>query len=115
MCNKPIPCQCTIDRRIELRAEHIQRHDSLSGLAYRLGSSGAISDEERDLLYAQAEGEWDDAIHIASPDDPLRSLCGAYGRNLADLPDRPDGSSGCWTCLTVADKIAPREREAVTA
>lgn len=115
MCDKTIPRECTLERRFELRREHIQRHDALGDMAYRLGESGAISEAERDLLYAKAEAEWDDAIHIASPDDPLRSLCGSYGRNLADLPGRPDTGSGCWTCLTLADELAPTAKELITA
>lgn len=60
--------------------------------------------------------EWDDAIHIASSADPLVSLCGLRARNLADLPERPDSMSGCWTCLIEADKLAPQEaREAGSA
>lgn len=106
MCEQPVPCQCTLDRREQLRAEHAARSDTLGKLAYRLSETNQISEAERDLLYRQAEQEWDDAIHVASPDDPLRSLCGSYGRNLADLPDRPDGASGCWTCLHQADELA---------
>lgn len=115
MCDNPVPCACTVEQRVKVRAEHIARSDALQAMAFRLSDAGAISDDEMNLLYAQALEEWDDAIHIASPDDPLKSLCGKRGRNLADLPDRPDSGSGCWTCLTVADKIAPRIREAVPA
>jgi len=115
MCDKPVPCQCTLDRRAALRAEHIKRHEAFLELAYRLSWSGAVSDEERDLLYRQADEEWDDAIHIAAPDDPLRSLCGSYGRNLCDLPERPNSGSGCWGCLQRADELAKPERELVTA
>lgn len=115
MCDLPTPCGCTLANRTKLRAEYMQRSDAISTLAYRLSRAGQITEEERELLYRQAEQEWDDAIHIASPDDPLRSLCGHYGRNLADLPDRPDAAAGCWTCLTKADALAPRAREAVPA
>lgn len=115
MCDETVPCRCTLERRFELRREHIQRHDALGDMAYRLGESGAITEAERDLLYSQAEAEWDDAIHIASPDDPLRSLCGSYGRNLADLPERPDSGSGCWTCLTRADEMKAAEKVLVAA
>lgn len=105
MCDETVPCACTLEKRAKLRAEHQQRSDAYGDLAFRLSSAGQISEAERDMLYAQSEAEWDDAIHIASPDDPLRSLCGQYGRNLADLPDRPDGASGCWGCLQRADKM----------
>jgi hypothetical protein len=115
MCDAPVPCECTLERRAKLRSEHIERSERFSGLAYRLSVAGEITEEERDLLYAQSEREWDDAIHIASPDDLLRSLCGQYGRNLCDLPERPDGGSGCWTCLQRADELAPAHVEMATA
>lgn len=115
MCDNPVPCACILERRASLRGEHIARSDALRAMTARLHSGGAISDAERDLLYAKSEEEWDDAVHIASPHDPLRSLCGKLGRNLADLPDRPDSFSGCWTCLTVADQVSPRARETVPA
>lgn len=113
MCDLPVPCQCTLERRARYRAEHIARHDALRAITLRLGDQ--MTEDERDVLYRQADQEWDDAIHIASPDDPLRSLCGQYGRNLCDLPERPDGGSGCWTCLQRADEIATPERQLVTA
>lgn len=116
MCDLPVPCECTLEKRAKLRAEHVERHETLEQLAYDLYSSAAITEDEMYLLYDQAAREWDDAIHIASPGDPLRSLCGFYGRNLDDLPKRPDSMSGCWTCLIEADKLAPQEtREAVPA
>jgi hypothetical protein len=114
MCDNPTPCACTIERRKTLRAEAIARSDAFRDLARRL--HGQITDDEAMLLYRQAETEWDDAIHIAAPSDPLRSLCGQLGRNLADLPERPGGGSGCWTCLQRADELARvPEREAVAA
>ena len=115
MCDKPVPCQCTLDRRAELRSQQIARSEQFANLAHRLAEAGQITDEERDFLYTQAESEWDDAIHIASPDDPLRSLCGSYGRNLCDLPERPDSWGGCWTCLIRADELAPATPELATA
>ena len=108
-------CDCPLEKRAKRRAEHMQRHDDLAALAYRLHKTGAVTEAEAHLLYQQAESEWDDAFHIASPDDPLRSLCGLYGRNLFDLPERPDGGQGCWTCLHRADELAPQPRELVTA
>lgn len=104
MSERIVP-RCIAERRAALRAEHITRHEALGSLAYRLSTCGYITEEERDLLYTKAEEEWDDAIHVASPDDPLRSLCGSYGRNLADLPDMPDAGSGCWTCMHKADEL----------
>lgn len=116
MCDNPVPCACTLERRAKLRDEAMARRDKLAGLSYRLHKAEQISEDEAMFLYAQAEAEWDDAIHIASPDDPLRSLCGLYGRNLADLPDHPDGGSGCWTCLDRGRALMEsREREAVPA
>lgn len=114
MCDAPTPCACTLERRDALRAEAIARSDAFRDLARKM--YGQITDDEAMLLYRQAETEWDDAIHIATPDDPLRSLCGQIGRNLCDLPERPDGGSGCWTCLTRADELArPADLEAVAA
>lgn len=116
MCDLPVPCECTLEKRAKARAEHIERHETLEQLAFDLYSAGQITEDERNLLYDQAAREWDDAIHISSPDDPLRSLCGQYGRNLADLPERPGGMEGCWTCLIKADALASQEgREAVPA
>jgi hypothetical protein len=115
MCDRPVPCACTIEQRAKIRAEHIERSDTLRDLAFRLHEGGHASEAEVELLYRQSMEEWDDAIHIASPDDPLRSLCGKEGRNLADLPDRPGGGSGCWTCLLKADELAPQSKELVTA
>lgn len=116
MCSLPVPCQCVLEKRAKRRDDHMNRSQALEDIAYRLSEAGQITEAERDLLYEQALSTWDDAIHIASPDDPLRSLCGHYGRNLTDLPDRPDGMSGCWTCLGEADKLSPQEaREAVLA
>lgn len=114
MCDLPTPCSCTLEKRAKLRAEHIARADRFSSLAYRLRGADAITDDEALLLYQQAESEWDDAIHIASLDDPLRSFCGHYGRNLCDLPERPDGATGCWECLRRAEALAPT-RELATA
>ena len=99
MCENPVPCACTLEKRAKARAEHMQRHDALGRLAHDLYTSAAITEDEMYLLYRQAEKEWDDAIHIASPNDPLVSLCGLRGRNLSDLPERPDSIGGCWTCL----------------
>jgi hypothetical protein len=114
MCDKPVPCACTIEQRAKIRAEHIARSDALEAIVRRLGDQ--LTEDEALRIYSAAMEEWDDAIHIATPGEPLRSLCGKMGRNLADLPDRPDGGSGCWTCLTKADKIAPLpRREAVPA
>jgi hypothetical protein len=116
MCDETVPCKCTRDTRVILRAQHVQRQDALRSMWWRLRSAEQLSEAEDDLLLQKVEEEWDDAIHIASPDDPLRSLCGRYGRNLADLPDRPGGSEGCWTCLHKADDLAKAEqRELVTA
>jgi hypothetical protein len=94
--------------RVKRRREHIARSDALRNLGYRLSTEGVASEEEVALLYAQSAMEWDDAIHIASPDDPLRSLCGLFGRNLTDLPDKPDSWGGCWTCL---DRAAEQGRQ----
>lgn len=115
MCDDAVPCQCTLDRRAKARTEHVERSDAFRTLAFRLLSAGHATEAEGELLYRQSEQEWDDAIHIASPDDPLRSLCGKYGRNLADLPDKPDGGSGCWGCLQRADALTTTARELVTA
>ncbi len=111
MCDKPVPCACTLEKRDKLRKQHIAKSEAFRDLAYRLHTAGHISENEAMFLYAESEAAWDDAIHIASPDDPLRSLCGQYGRNLADLPERPDSWGGCWTCLTKADELQPKERE----
>ena len=114
MYDLPEPCGCTLKKRAELRDEHMKRSGELSKLASRLCKAGAITDDEAALLYQQSEEAWDDAIHIASPSDPLRSLCGSLGRNLVDLPERPDGMSGCWGCLVRADAEAD-QRELATA
>ncbi len=115
MCDEPVPCACTLEQRDARRAEHIKRQDDLRAMWSRLRDAKQLSDAESELLIHQVEREWDDAIHIASPDDQLRSLCGQYGRNLCDLPERPDGWAGCWQCLTNADKLASAEREMATA
>ena len=109
MCDDPVPCECTRDRRVTRRREHMARSDALRSVASRLHLAGQITDEEATLMYREANEAWDDAIHIASADDPLRSLCGYFGRNLMDLPARPDGGSGCWSCLTKADELAEAE------
>jgi len=115
MCDLPVPCQCTLEKRAERRSEHIERQDALTAMWSRLRRAGQLSEVEDELLQRQIEQEWDDAIHIASPDDPLRSLCGSYGRNLCDLPERPDGWAGCWGCLQRADELAKSTQELVTA
>lgn len=109
MCDLPVPCACTLEKRDKIRAAHIERSDALQALAYKLSKAGHVSDQECELILLQAASEWDDAIHIASPTDPLQSLCGHFGRNLTDLPERPDGWSGCWTCLLKADELAGRQ------
>ena len=115
MCDNPVPCACTLERRAKRREEAIAARDRLAAIAYRLHEADPFSDDSQ-FLYAQADAAWDDAIHIASPDDPLRSLCGLYGRNLDDLPKRPGGAEGCWSCLHKADEIAAAEqRELVPA
>lgn len=111
MCDEPVPCACTLERRAQLRDEARARSNTLSDLAYRLRKAEQISEGETMFLYAQAEAAWDDAIHIAATDDPLRSLCGLYGRNLTDLPERPGGGEGCWTCLHKADELAAVEQQ----
>jgi hypothetical protein len=117
MCDAPVPCQCTLERRAEARKECIARQEALLAVIRRLRDLKVpLSEKELVLLLDKAEEEWDDAIHIASPDDPLVSLCGRRGRNLADLPDRPDSWSGCWGCLTRADALeSADEKELVNA
>lgn len=115
MCDNPVPCACTLEKRAKIRDEHIQRQDTLRAMWSRLLDAGQLTDSESALLIKKIEIEWDDAIHIASPDDPLRSLCGSYGRNLVDLPERPDGIAGCWGCLHRADELAPAQAELVSA
>lgn len=115
MCENPVPCACTLETRARLREQHMARADAFSKLAYRLRGEGHITEDEAYLLYRQSESEWDDAIHIASPDNPMLSLCGNLGRNLVDLPERPDSWGGCWTCLMRADEIAPVAKELATA
>lgn len=111
MCDEPVPCACTLARRKALLKKHIERHDQWNALASKLRAAGAVTDDEALLIYMQAEQEWDDAVHIASPDDPVKSLCGHEGRNLVDLPTFPDSWSGCWTCLTRAEKLLPKKEE----
>lgn len=113
MCENPVPCACTLERRKKATARHIARQEVLSDMWYRMHKSGQLSEEESRLLQQKVEEEWDDAIHIASPDDPLLSLCGSYGRNLMDLPERPDPWSGCWGCLQRADKLNAPATEAL--
>lgn len=115
MCDLPTPCACTLEKRARLRDEHMQRQDVLRAMWSRLRAARQLSEAEDALLIRQIEQEWDDAVHIASPDAPLRSLCGQFGRNLCDLPERPDSWAGCWTCLTLADALAPAQAEMVTA
>ena len=59
----------------------------------------------------------DDAIHIAAPWETRSSLCGQWNRrNLATLGEaRPDGGSGCWTCLMAAGWIDKAEQRARAA
>lgn len=59
---------------------------------------------------------WDDAIHIAAPWETRSSLCGSWNRNLVTLDDpRPDGMSGCWTCLTASDWMDANRKVPVQA
>jgi hypothetical protein len=116
MCENPVPCACTLEKRKQATYAHIARQNVLSDMWYRLHKSGQLSEEESRLLQQKIEEEWDDAIHIAASDDPLMSLCGSYGRNLVDLPERPDAWAGCWSCLQRAEKLNPAdERELVAA
>jgi hypothetical protein len=66
----------------------------------------AERDEAKDL------DAMDDAVHVASPWEPRKSLCGQWNRrNLAPL-DGPslDEGSGCWSCMDVAKWIHDRSR-----
>jgi hypothetical protein len=70
----------------------------------RLASEAANADDKGTLFEAASDISWDDAVHIAAPWEPRSSLCGSWFRNLVTLADvRPDGVSGCWTCLMAAD------------
>jgi hypothetical protein len=103
-------CDATCDPHLKEVRRRIAMQDAVSDLAYRLHKNGAITEEEAMQLYDISEELWDDAIHIASPLDGHVSLCGARGRNLAPLAgERPDGLSGCWTCLQTADRLSTAE------
>jgi hypothetical protein len=48
----------------------------------------------------------DDSIHLATPWEPRMALCGAWtplNMDRRDPTKRPDGMSGCWTCLQADD------------
>lgn len=82
----------------------IERQDALMKLTFRLRDAGHLSEDEVSMLVMAAEGEWDDALHIAAPWGGRQSLCGGWGRNLVALDQpRPDGWEGCWSCLQAAD------------
>lgn len=116
MCDLPVPCACTIEERTIRRREHQERAVMIESIAGRLARSGAITDPEACVLFSLAEREWDDAVHIASPDDPLRSLCGLYGRNLVELPNVGyHGGQECWTCFYHESVVANANAELVTS
>jgi hypothetical protein len=79
-------------------------HNDLRRIAYDLWKDGR--EEDALVLCDAANSVWDDAIHIASPQDPTVTLCGNVDRNMVALEDRPDGWAGCWSCLTIADRLA---------
>ena len=58
MCENPVPCACTLEKRSAARREHIERHASLARLGFDLYAAGQITEEERDLLLYQSEREW---------------------------------------------------------
>ena len=86
-------------------SRRLREYDQRERVLYHLYSRKDMSAEQRDVLLAALNRmSWDDAIHIAAPWEPRSSLCGNWDRNLVTLEDdRPDGISGCWTCLRAAD------------
>jgi hypothetical protein len=80
--------------------------DDLSVLLARVAELEFERDEAKDL------DAMDDAVHVASPWEPRKSLCGQWNRrNLAPL-DRTglDEGSGCWSCMDAAKWIHDRSR-----
>jgi len=71
-----------------------------------------VAELEAERDRAKALDTMDDAIHVAAPWEPRKSLCGQLGRrNLAPLDGpSPDGWEGCWSCLDVAKWIHERSR-----
>jgi hypothetical protein len=85
----------------------IRKQETLRGCVGRLRRERLVSEDEEALLWSAVEETWDDAIHVAAPWEPHSSLCGGWGRNLVALDaERPDGMSGCWTCLMAAEWIS---------
>jgi len=59
--------------------------------------------------------EMDDAVHMAAPWEPRKSLCGQWNRrNLVPRDNRPDPWAGCWSCLQADDWIRGREMQHMT-
>lgn len=71
---------CHLDRV----REAICKADQQQNVLYRLYKRGDISDEQKEVLVDMMNlVAWDDAIHIAAPWESRSSLCGQWGRNLA--------------------------------
>jgi hypothetical protein len=74
------------------------------GLLHLYARKDMSEAQRKVLLDAVNHIAWDDAIHIAAPWNEAVSLCGEWFRNLAPFQGgRPDGVSGCWTCLQTAE------------
>jgi hypothetical protein len=91
------------------------REDRLvDGLLHLYRRKDVSAESKEVLVDAMNECSWDDAIHIAAPWEPRSSLCGNWNRNLVSLDaKRPDGMSGCWTCLMAADWFDAQRDKAV--
>lgn len=59
------------------------------------------------------DDEFWDAIHVLAPGEREQTLCGKSVDDVAqacsmDSGYKPDGGSGCWTCLEESNRWATR-------
>ena len=100
----------------ESALEQVRAHGDVYGRAADLARHVvALTDEVSRLVGCVAEAERraeqdeaDDAIHIAAPWEPRKSLCGQWNRrNLAPFEEPPSGGEQrCWSCLDAGKWLA---------
>jgi len=94
------------EQRDTAERQSADHYEKWTAAEARVAELEAERDEARDL------DAMDDAVHVASPWEPRKSLCGQWNRrNLAPL-DGPslDEGSGCWSCMDAAKWIHDRSR-----
>lgn len=113
MCDQTVPCACTLEKRAKARTEHIERHETLSRLAYDLYKNAAITDDEMYLLFGQAERESPPALsggRVVSTSNQHQVLSDVRNALAA-----PRGDAGVDARMLALDSVQRLEEQLETA